>query len=194
MRRRSVLVGLSVALVMTTACTTGSGEIVSETRDVGDFDRIDVSGGVPVDLTVAPDAVTEVVSTYDDNLQDKIRTEVVDGTLIIEPNGSFTVTGSGRLIEVAVPSLAGLLVSGGANVEGFGATDHLDLEVDGGANVDLSDLVVQTMDIIVSSGAHVTVTTETGIAGEVDGGANLTIQGDPETRDVDVSGGGNVTG
>lgn len=187
--------GLMILMAFMAACTGGSGNIVTETRDVGDFDGVDISGGLAVELAIQAGSPTRVVSVhFDDNLQDKIRTEVVDGTLIIEANGSFAVTDSGRMVEIEVPSLAALVVSGGASVRGVGSVDGLAVQADGGSRADLSDLVVQAMQVSVSSGANLQVTTETSIEGEVSGGASLTINGDPVTRDLDVSGGGNVSG
>jgi len=193
--RATHLSRLMVLMVFVAACTTGSGNIVTETRETGAFDRVDVSSGLAVELSIEAGIPTRVVSVhFDDNLQDKIRTEVVDGTLIVEANGSFTVTGAGRMVEIAVPSLTALAVSGGASVQGVGAVDQLAVQADGGSRVDLSDLVVQGMSVVVSGGADLDVTTETSIEGKVSGGASLTVDGDPVARDLDVSGGGNVSG
>jgi hypothetical protein len=187
-------VGLLLLTAIAAACTTGSGDLVTETRDVGEFDRIDVSGGLEVDLSIEAGSTAQVTTHFDDNLQDKIRTEVVDGTLIIEPDGSFTVTGSGRMVEVEVASLTALTASGGSIVRGAGSVDQFAVQAGGGSRVDLSDLVVQGMTVDVSAGANVDVTAESSIEGEVSGGASLTVSGDPATRNLDVSGGGSVSG
>ncbi len=85
----------------------------SEAREVGEFDRIDLSSGIPVELTVDPEGTTRVISTYDDNLHEKIRIEVVERNLVIEVNGCFAVTGSGRHVKIEIASLSPLLISGG---------------------------------------------------------------------------------
>jgi hypothetical protein len=193
-QRVSQLLGLLLLTAIVAACTTGSGNLVTETREVGEFDRMDVSSGIAVELFIEAGSPAQVTTHFDDNLQDKIRTEVVDGTLIIEADGSFTVTGSGRKVEVEVPSLSALAASGGANVQGVGAVEQLAVRADGGSLVDLSDLVVQDMTVDVSAGAALDVTTESSIEGEVSGGASLTVNGDPATRNLDVSGGGSVSG
>jgi Putative auto-transporter adhesin, head GIN domain len=185
---------LLLLILMVAACTTGSGDLVTETRDVGEFDRMDVSGGLEVDLSIEAGSPSQVTVHFDDNLQDKIRTEVVDGTLIIEADGSFTVTGSGRMVEVDVPLLSALAASGGSIVRGVGSVDQFAVQANGGSRVDLSDLVVQGMTVDISAGANVDVTAESSIEGEVSGGASLTVSGDPATRNLDVSGGGSVSG
>ena len=193
-RRLSHPLGLLLLTAIATACITGSGDLVTETRDVGEFDRIDVSGGLEVDLSIEAGSPAQVTTHFDDNLQDKIRTEVVDGTLIIEADGSFTVTGSGRIVEVELPSLTALAASGGSIVQGVGSVDQLAVQASGGSRVDLSDLVVQGMTVDVSAGANLDVNAESSIEGEVSGGASLTLSGDPATRNLDVSGGGSVSG
>lgn len=182
-----------VLLSSLAGCATGSGNIVSEARNVGDFNSVNVSGGLHVELTIDPQGTSEVISTYDDNLQAKVRTEVVDGTLMVEPSGDIVVAGADRQVEVTAASLDSLLVSGAARVNGAGAAEVLAVEVGGGARVNLSELVVQTMDVAVSAGAEVDVTVETAIPGDVSSGAKLTVVGDPARRGLDVSGGGQVS-
>jgi hypothetical protein len=107
MRQNKTLIGLLAALVVTAvACgSTGSGTIVSETREVGSFDRIEVSSGIAVEINVDPGAPAGVTSVYDDNLQDKIITEVNGDTLVIEVQGNVIAPGSGRMVNVAMPVL-----------------------------------------------------------------------------------------
>jgi preprotein translocase subunit SecD len=197
MTRAQRLIRLAIAglilLSSLAGCASGSGTIVSEARDVGDFNGVDVSGGIHVVITVDPESTrSQVTSIYDDNLQGKVRTEVVDGTLMVEANANIDVTETDRHVEVAVASLETLLVSGGAHVDGAGSASVLAVEVDGGAEVDLASLVVQNMDVSASAGAKVDVRVETAISGDVSSGAELTVLGDPPNRTLDVSGGGEV--
>ncbi|MGD2061475.1 MAG: DUF2807 domain-containing protein, partial [Acidimicrobiia bacterium] len=193
MTRAQRLIRLAIAglilLSSLAGCASGSGTIVSEARDVGDFNGVDVSGGIHVVITVDPESTrSQVTSIYDDNLQGKVRTEVVDGTLMVEANANIDVTETDRHVEVAVASLETLLVSGGAHVDGAGSASVLAVEVDGGAEVDLASLVVQNMDVSASAGAKVDVRVETAISGDVSSGAELTVLGDPPNRTLDVSG------
>ncbi|MFZ0013452.1 MAG: DUF2807 domain-containing protein, partial [Acidimicrobiia bacterium] len=128
MRQGKTSMGLLAALVVTAvACgSTGSGNIVSETREVGSFDRIEISSGVAVEIIVDRAAPAGVTSIYDDNLQDKILTEVEGGTLVIEIQGNVIAPGSGRMVKVAMPTLEGLVADGGASIHGVGAVDELE--------------------------------------------------------------------
>jgi Putative auto-transporter adhesin, head GIN domain len=196
MRQRAIRWGGALVLLLATvACgTVASGNIVSETRELDGFDRIEVANGLAVDISVDQDANSSLTSTYDDNLQDHIKTEVEDGVLTIEIEGGVVGVGSDRVVEVVLPRLSSLMVSGGSVVHGRGATESIELEVEGGAIVDLSDLIVQTMNVDVSAGSRAAVTAEAGISGDVSGGASLEIGGNPASRAVETSGGGRVTG
>jgi hypothetical protein len=55
-------------------------------------------------------------------------------------------------------------------------------------------MVVQTMDITMDGGSTATVNTSLEVTGRVTGGATLTLANSPATRDLDVSGGGKVSG
>jgi Putative auto-transporter adhesin, head GIN domain len=183
------------SVLLVAACgQAGSGNVSTDVRAVGDFDRLDISGGVNVDLVVDSSAEIRVAVVYDDNLQDNVVTRLDGDTLVIETQGNINVTGRDRRVEVTVPELVEMKVDSGSNVDGSGALSALTLGVTGGANVDLGDLEVANMDIDVDSGANVGVNVSDTITGQASGGANLTIGGDPTTRNVDVSGGANVHG
>jgi hypothetical protein len=196
MRQNKTLVGAVLVLALTAVgCgSTGSGDIVSETREVESFDRIEVSGGIAVEITVDPAAPAGVTSIYDDNLQDKIITEVNGDTLVIEVRGDVIAPGSGRMVKVAMPVLIGLAADGGAYAQGVGAADDLELRAEGGAAVDFEDMTVQTMDVGLDGGSNATVNALLEITGQVTGGATLTLTNNPASRDLDVSGGGKVSG
>jgi len=195
-RQSKRLIGAVLALALTAvACgSTGSGDIVSETREVGSFDRIEVSSGIAVEVTVDPAVPQGLTSIYDDNLQDKIITEVKGNTLVIEVRGNVIAPGSGRMVKVAMPVLIGLLADGGASVQGVGAADELELRAEGGAAIDFEDMIVQTMDVVMEGGSTATVNPALEVTGRVTGGATLTLTNSPATRDLDVSGGGKVSG
>lgn len=111
-----------LGLILLPACgTTGSGNLVTEERDVGDFDSIEVSGGIDLRLTVDPDSSSTVSVTYDDNIIDRIRTEVDGGRLRIGSEGvtesiSGEASGGADLIVQGDPPLQNIDVSGGADV------------------------------------------------------------------------------
>jgi hypothetical protein len=189
------LTALLLSMTLLAACgPSGSGNVVSEDRDVGAFDSIEVSGGIALRLTTDPEAATAVTVTYDDNIIDLIATEVDGSTLKIESRGSYTtIGGEDRFVEVSVANLQGLTASGGANVVGEGSVGVLDLRASGGANVDLSLLSAGDMTLEASGGANVVVNVTDAITGSASGGANVVVEGDPPLLNIDVSGGADLS-
>jgi hypothetical protein len=184
-----------LTVIFLTACgPSGSGNIVTEERDVGAFDNIEVSGGIALRLTVDPAGGTTVAVTYDDNIIDRIETEVAGSTLRIASSGTYNIMGGGdRFVEVSVQSLQGLTASGGSDVNGEGSIDVLDLTVSGGANVDLSLLPVGDMTLNASGGANVVVNVLEALSGSASGGADVLVQGDPPLQNIDVTGGADLS-
>jgi hypothetical protein len=79
-------------------------------------------------------------------------------------------------------------------VYGVGAADELELRAQGGATVDFEDMTVRTLDVGLDGGSTATVNPLLTITGSVTGGATLTLTNSPTSRDLDVSGGGHVSG
>ena len=74
--RRIAVATIAFALVAAACGPAGSGEIVTEFRDLGPFDRISISEGLDLALQMVPGAAQQVSVTYDDNLFDRIGTTV----------------------------------------------------------------------------------------------------------------------
>jgi hypothetical protein len=187
------LSGAVIAVMSIAACgPIGSGDLVSEEREVGEFEGIHVSGGIDLDLTVDPAAAVSVTVVYDDNLLERIETEVEGTTLVIRSRGSYSVSGPGRLVEVTTPVLEELAASGGSDVDGSGTLDMLLIAASGGSDLDLSDLVAGSVSVNASGGSDVTVNVTEEVVGSASGGSDLIILGDPASQHIDVSGGADV--
>lgn len=185
---------LPLGLLTLTACgSTGSGNLITETRDVGSFTRIDVSGGVNVELTVDPNASQSVSVTYDDNLLDNVVTRVDGNTLIIELKGVFLNTGSGRFVTVITDVIDGIEASGGSDLTGNGVIESYQLQASGGSDVDLRDLQASSVEIDASGGTDVWVFASESITGEASGGSDVEVFGSPGNVNIDESGGADVT-
>jgi hypothetical protein len=189
-------VGLLVAVGLLSACASirGSGDIISEAREVGSFTRVDASEGVRVQLVVDPAAESAVTVRYDDNVLGKVITRVDGGTLEVRIDGTVALGGGGdRYVEIVVPGLTGVGADSGASVTGSGSLAGLEVNGSGGASVDLGGLEAERIDIMVSGGARVTIRASDAVEGEASGGARLTVLGDPGRVDVATSGGASVS-
>jgi hypothetical protein len=196
MAERSAVGGIAALLavaVLAVGCgPAGSRNIVTDERDLPAFDRIEVQEGIDLDLTVDAGATQSVAVVYDDNLLDRIGTTVTDGTLVVEVLESFRVTGGGRFVTVVVPDLEQIEVDSGADVLGRGSAGLIRVVASGGAAVDLVDLQARDVVVDASGGSFVAVFATDSVTGDASGGADVMIYGDPETVEVDTSGGADV--
>lgn len=182
---------LAVSLVVA-SCNVGSGEIVGETRDVGSFTSIEVSGAVDVVLVVEPGADVEVVVNYDDNLLDQIVTRVEGDTLLVATEGNVSTFGGGRFVSVTTDHLEGISVSGASDLDGSGELVGYQLDVEGASDVNLRELTAEIVELDVSGASDVRVYASTSVDGEVSGASDVRIYGDPDTVQVDSSGASDV--
>lgn len=157
----------------------GSGIVVSETREVGGFDRISLSSMGLVVLTQGDEESLDV--SADDNIMEYIVTEVRNGTLYI---------GLSRRAEVAVfrpttaikfdigfRELTGLSVSGSGSFElGALRTPSLEVSVGGSGDIGIDDLVTDAMSTAIS------------------GSGVVVVGGEARTSSISISGSGEFHG
>jgi hypothetical protein len=144
--------GAFLVLSLAACGAVGSGNIVSEARDVAGFDSSDVSQGITLDLQVEESASHSVTVNYDDNIIGKPVTAESNGTLIVKFNGSVRLSGSrsDRVVTVVMPRLSALQARGGASVTVRGAADQLAIDASGGASIITSDLLAVDVTVDVS--------------------------------------------
>ena len=188
MRNLRILVLLVVSALVLSACTTGSGNIVTEGRTVDDFQRIEIGSAVNVELVVEPGAKTTVSVTYDDNLIDRVKTEVRSATLVISLDGSVSTLGGGRFVSVTVDSLEAIEVSGAVDLKGSGEVNTYDLAVSDASDVDLRDLIANEVTIQVDGASEVSIWASQSVTGDVSGASDVTVHGDPGNVNVETSG------
>jgi hypothetical protein len=128
----------------------GSGVSKTETRAVGSFSKIDLAGSPGVEVTVGSD--TSVAVTTDDNILPTIETTVEGDTLHINSKQSYN-TSLGVKVNVKVPSLNGVSISGSGDIHVMGLqTGDMDASVTGSGDVTLSGAVDRLRAHIVGSG------------------------------------------
>jgi hypothetical protein len=209
MANRMLVVMMALSAALVAGCVVGEGPVVSETREVRTFDRIEAGSGIHVSMRIGPAQDLEVRGQ--ENVLGAITTDVEGGTLKIEARDDFTSV-EPVTVTIVAPALAGISMSGGAQatIEGLDATSleidirggaratvigaaaTVELKADGGAVAELGDLAAVRMTIDVAGGASATVSASEGITGAASGGSTLTVLGDAEV-DVQTSGGAEVT-
>lgn len=127
-------------------CKPGSGNQISEERELADFSKIHLSGAYK--LIIKQDSTTSSVKiTADDNLIQDLRTDIDNGELKIALKGNYCNTGS-ITIYATVRQLAAIEASGANEIFSDGMVNTGTLELDlSGANkltLDLNAGIVRT--------------------------------------------------
>ena len=99
-----------------TSCdqTTGSGNIITETRSTGSFDAISVGGSFEVEVSMG-DALSVKVEA-DDNIMKYIETRVSGNTLKIRTEKMHNYSNVHMKVYITVPSLTSISSSASAEV------------------------------------------------------------------------------
>ena len=115
----------------------GSGNSVTETRQLAEFDEIEFRVAGDFKVTIAEKA-TPLEIDADDNILPLITTEVVDGRLIVDSERPFKTKHSPDF-KVAVTSLNRVIVQGAGDMTVRGLDNYkFELEINGSADVRLS--------------------------------------------------------
>ena len=202
--------GLALALAATaTGCTRGSGTPAQQEREVAGFSRVDVGGAFEVDIDVGPDF--RVVVHADDNLVERVITDVDGDTLKIHLDGSAT-TRSPLRAEISMPALAGVDVSGAtrADVEGVasasidldasgashlavrGKATHVEIDGSGAAKIDARSLEAGSVKINASGATKASVTATEAIEADASGSSEVRYFGNPTSVGKETSGASSI--
>jgi len=192
--------------------TEGSGVSATQVRTVPAYAGVELAGANNVVIHIGEKR--SVVVRADDNLLDRVTTEVRSGTLVIANTpGSFT-TKSPMSVEVNAPSLNELTLSGSGNivVDGLqaesleaslpgsgtltatGTTLRLDATVGGSGTMQLTGLVANDVHAVVSGSGSIFVTATQTLDGSVSGSGAILYTGNPQEVTKSVTGSGAITG
>jgi hypothetical protein len=195
-----------------TSSTQGSGVPVSQVRDVASFTSVELAGSNNVVVRVGEEQ--SVVVKADDNLVDRVTTEVAAGTLVVDNTpGSFS-TKSPMSVEVTVPTLSALTLTGSGNIvvdgieaerfvvdlpgsgtlTGNGSATRLEATVGGSGVAQFTRLVATDVQAAVSGSGSIFVTATRSLDASVSGSGAILYAGHPEDVTRSVTGSGAITG
>jgi hypothetical protein len=215
-----LLGGLAVALLYqsdvskdtSSSTTEGSGVPATQARNVAAFESIELAGSN--NLVIHVGEQQSVVVKADDNLLERVTTEVQSGTLVIANTpGSFT-TNSPMSVEVDVPMLDALTLTGSGNIvvdgietesldvtlpgsgtlTGSGTATKLDVTVSGSGSVQFTPLVANDVRAVVSGSGSIFVTATESLDASVSGSGAILYAGSPQGVTKSVTGSGAIIG
>ena len=189
----------------------GSGNTVSEKRDLNDFSGIDVSGAFEVEVVSQKDFRVEIEA--DDNLLSQIKTEVRNGILRISSEDDIKTKNSIR-IRISAPDIDRIEVSGAtkfslvdlkndelkldisgvSKVKLSGVTGNLSAEISGASHVDAENLKAATATIEASGASHVEVNVSEELVADASGASKINYSGSPKNTRKNSSGVSSING
>ncbi|HXZ72273.1 MAG TPA: head GIN domain-containing protein [Streptosporangiaceae bacterium] len=187
----------------------GSGVAATQSRLLPTFSSLDLAGSNNV--TVAIGGRQSVVVHADSNLIRYVTTRVAAGTLVIGTTGSFT-TRSPMSVEVSVPSLAAVTLSGSGKISltgidaprltvmlpgsgrvyAAGTVTQLDVNLGGSGLAQLDSLAARDVHAVVAGSGLIRVTATGSLNAAVTGSGAIIYGGNPQVTSS-VTGSGTVT-
>lgn len=169
---KSLRIALAVPTLLLATPVFAESPNTGATREVGDFNGVEVSNGLAAKVTVGPKSVR---ISGDEKRVGQVRTEVVDGKLVVrmEKKGWFGGSSSkGIEVTISNPQVTSVAASGGSSIEAEAtATDTFAAEASGGAALSVRNVDAKTVKV------------------EISGGGEATLKGRADTVDVEASGG-----
>ncbi len=187
----------------------GSGNIISESRELNNFTSIILLGSIDVNIKTSESNNCVVVA--DDNLIPYIKTEVVNNKLNISLNESYSseeklvvnintpnydevsLSGSGNIniLDFKNNNLS-LNISGSGNITGNGEVETLVVKINGSGNLMSKEIKSKSATITINGSGDAEVFASDSISAKINGSGNIEYFGNPENVDSIINGSGNI--
>lgn len=205
-----VLVLLTIVM---TSCDAdsylGSGDMISQNRNLSEFSKIKSSGIFEVNIQQGEVQNIEILA--DDNIINKITTEVYNGQLNIGlKKGTYrsidvtinitvknltkiTNEGAGDITAIDFFEIEEMMIqnSGSANIYVEGSTEHLDLENIGSGTIFAEEMLSIESTISIEGSGNCRVTCQDYLKGKIKGSGSIFYLGNP-IIDSDIEGSGKI--
>ena len=187
----------------------GSGNIISENRELTNFSSINLIGGIDVNIKFSDKYNCTVVS--DENLIPYIKTEVVNNNLQISINKNYSsiegievnvnapeydevsISGSGdiNILDFKNNNLS-LNISGSGNITGNGEVETLVVKINGSGNLMSKEIKSKSATITINGSGDAEVFASDSISAKINGSGNIEYFGNPENVDSIINGSGDI--
>lgn len=213
------ILALSIGLVFSTNCSfgnfkdlsgiQGSGTAKTETRNVSDFDKVEASGAINVEITIEKDFSVSVEA--DDNLLANIKTEVSGDTLKIFSEDR--ISAKTRInVRISMPAIERLEISGASNgtvanvksgalelkasgaskIRIDGEAKTLEADASGASSIDAESLRVEDANIEASGASKAIVSATNNLEVDASGASKITYVGEPKNLKQNSSGASSI--
>jgi hypothetical protein len=199
----------SAAMAQRQTMVKDSGTMVTQTRTVAAFERVNLTGSSDVMIQIGP--TQSVTVTADENIAPRITTETKDGVLVIGSKGNYWTKKSVRVV-ITVPSLKAIRLSGSGNIDAkgiassdfgvdiigsgnvsaMGKTQRLSVSISGSGDAKLSELIASEAMASVSGSGGVSVHATDALSAKISGSGDIRYAGNPKKIDKSISGSGDI--
>jgi hypothetical protein len=189
----------------------GSGTPASQVRDVAPFSSIELAGANTVVIRVGEKQ--SVVVMADENLLDRVTTEVQSGNLVIANTPGNITTKSPMSVEVTLPALSALTLSGSGTISvnglqteslevalpgsgtitGSGTATRLDVMVSGSGTVQFTQVVADEAQVVLRGSGSIFVTASRSLNASLSGTGTIHYSGNPQHVTTSVTGTGSIS-
>ena len=201
--KRAIALGMTAAALAAAGCTEArsenGGPAVDRNYQVGEFDRIELSG--PYSATVRTGAGISVRARGNQKAIDNLEVVVEDGALVIRSKKkmSFSWGKSGKVaLDVTVPALRGAEIAGSGDMRiDRVAGDSFDAGIAGSGNLTVSNVEVNRLKMAIggSGNAKAAGGRARSVEYSISGSGGIDAKGvTAETASVSIAGSGNVDG
>ena len=213
MKIRYLLVA-AIAVIFIAGCNfrgiRGSGDIKSETREIDEFDEVNVGGAFEVNIRAGEKPSLSIEG--DDNLLKYIRTRVKGNTLEIDTRKNIRPR-KGITINITMPDITELvssgacdikvinikndelavILSGAGSIDLKGDTKELHVEMSGAGSLDAENLKAEDVSISISGACSADVFATNSLDASVSGVGSIDYSGNPLKVNTNVSGVGSIS-
>jgi hypothetical protein len=195
-----VFVGMAVVVLLVSACgfipSRGSGDLITETREVSGFEAVEFSGAGRVEII--QDGSESITIETDDDVMEHVVTEVRGKTLIVrlDFDGPISIVPTEMNVTLHVRELDEISISGAWDVTAESLeADRLDADLSGAGSIRIETLSADDLTLDVSGAGGVNIGGEVRSARVNLSGAGKYHAGDlqTETTSIDISGAGEAT-
>ena len=187
----------------------GSGNIVSEDRELTNFSSIKLLGSIDVTINYSDNYNCTVRG--DDNLISFIKTEVVNNNLQISINKSYSTT-EGLVVNVNAPeynevSISGsgdiniidfnnetlsLNINGSGDITANGAVNTLIAKISGSGDIISTELKSKSVTITINGSGDAKIWASDSISAQINGSGNIEYYGNPINVKSKINGSGDI--
>jgi len=167
----------------------GSGNLITREMDFTDFTKLEIGHVFQVEVTRSDSFFISI--TVDDNLLEYITVRKSGNTLRIYLKGGYTYIGTTKIVEITMPKIDKLSLSGASRVEvsGFRSSDRLELEASGVSSLNIEDLKAGDTVFELSGGSHISGGIEIAAGSfNISGASSIDLEGYASDISIEASG------